>query len=450
MAQQPLSEVLTELSVRLGDENNTFWSQNELYVYLLEALRVFNALTGWWKTEFVQTISSPFLNWYSTATSGSSPRQQTLTSTDIYNIIEYHLLEPATGGTWTGTNQFSIADLSQSMSRRRNEILQMAACNMSERVLACIPNTATVPVPDSALDVRRVRWVPGPGLGAPVTLQRGDTLSYQRFTPAYLQTNAQPLRWDLLNGLEASVVTPDPNTLLSLILDTLVSVPSQVQVLTIADGPDFAPPTAQPLLMPDDWTWVLKYGALADILSKEEEGRDTPRAAYCRQRYAEGIAAMQALPWLVQARINVIGVDTQSLAGADRTNYEWQSNAAAYPEIVIGGIDLYALSPVPTATTSVGLTVVMNAPVPTNIPTAPVYLPQDALEAVLLEATHLALFKMGGSEFSESVALHQGFIDFCMKTNSRLLEAGIFPTDYAVVTPLQETQDPRFTLQGGK
>lgn len=447
MAATQLSEAITEISTRLGDENNVFWTEAELYAYLCESLRVLNAFTGFWRTQYVVTLTAPFTqNWFSTA--GAGPRQQTLTDTSLYDLIEYHLLEPATGATWTGTNQFAITDLWQSMSRRRNEILQLAACNMGEQALAVIPNTATVSLPDVMLDVRRTRWAPATGLGSPATLDRADVIAYQRFTYNYDQTNQPPLRWTLLNGLEAALAAS--GELLALQLDTLAPTPSQVQVLAIEGGPDFNPPGGNPLLMPDDWAWVLKFGALADILSKEEEGRDIPRAQYCRQRYEQGLKAMQVLPWMTQALVNGLPVDIISVAAADRFNYEWQSNAAAFPGLVLGGVDTYSIAPYPTTTISLALTVVQNAPIPANVPTAPIFLSRDALEAVLLEATHLALFKMGGAEFKESLALHKGFTDYCAKTNARLLEEGIFPTDYASVLPKQEEQDPRFVLQGGK
>ena len=178
---------------------------------------------------------------------------------------------------------------------------------MVEQTLNCIPNANTVPIPDSALDVRRVRWVPAAGLGSPVTLQRGDVLSFQRFTPNYLQSNVNPLRWDIITGQEAPGVV---DTLLALILDTLVSVPSTVQALTIAGAPDFNPPGGNPLLIPNDWAWVLKFGALADILSKEEEGKDVARAQYCRKRYDEGLELMITMPWLVQGLLDGVAVDT--------------------------------------------------------------------------------------------------------------------------------------------
>src|SRR5208337_751951 len=249
MAQIQLGEAITEVSTRLGDSNNVFFSQNEIYLYLLESLRVLNALTGFWKQQFTLTLTPPLAGNWVYANGAGSPRAQTLTDTDVYTLIENHLLEPPSGATWTGTNQFSINDLWQACSRRRNEMLQIAACNMVEVFPNCTPNANTVPVPDSALDVRRVRWVPASGLGSPVTLQRGDILSFQRFTPNYLQTNANPLRWDILSGQEAPGVA---DTLLALVLDTLVSVPSVAQVLAIEGGPDFNPPGGNPLLIPDD------------------------------------------------------------------------------------------------------------------------------------------------------------------------------------------------------
>jgi hypothetical protein len=443
MAQVSLGEAISEVSTRLGDPGMVFWAHDELYAYLCESLRVLNSLTGFWKEQYTFTLTPPFTqNWFPANGTGT-PRAQTLTDTDIYNLIECHLLEPATGATWTGTNQFSISDLWQSCSRRRNEMLQLAACNMAELTLNCMPGTNTVPVPDSALDVRRVRWVPAVNQGSPVTLQRGDVLSFQRFTPNYLQTNANPLRWDILSGQEAPGAI---NTLLALVLDTLVNVPSQVQVLTIAGAPDFNPPGGLPLLIPDDWAWVLKFGALADILSKEEEGRDVARAAYCRQRYNEGLQLMITMPWLSQATLNGVAVDTPALASSDRFNYEWESRSGAFPGIIVGGIDLFAVSPIPTAVTSVGMTVVRNAPVPANNHAAPIFLPRDAMEAVLKEAVHLALFKCSGAEFQESVALHKEFINFCVQTNARLKVAGIFPSDYTPVSPKEFEQQPRFAV----
>ena len=422
-------DAIAELALRLGDESNVFWTSTELGLYIIESLRVWNALTAYWAASYAFSFTQTGANWYAANETGS-PRLPTLTDADVYTLIEYHLIEPATGGTWTGTNQFSIDDLSQACSRRRNEILQATACNMAESVKALTPNTNSVNLTDLVLDVRRCRWVPF--TGSPVTLQRGDSRSFQYFTPRYAQTVANPLRWDVI-GSPPQTVT----------LDVKVNVPSTLQVLGMAGGADFDPPTASPLLMPDDWMWVLKFGAMADILSKEQEGKDLARAQYCRQRYMEGLKLMAHMPWLLQGFIDGVAVDTQPLAGADRTNYEWQSRAGAFPEIVVGGIDLYAVSPVPTDSLSLSLMVVGNAPIPADTG-ADIEVPRDVMDAILDESQHLALFKMGGAEFKESMTLHKEFIKLAMRQNARLRESGILATTIRPTVDRQEESQPRF------
>jgi hypothetical protein len=318
------------------------------------------------------------------------------------------------------------------MSRRRNEILQAAACNMAEATYPMVPNTSTVQVTDLVLDERRCRWVPAAGQGSPVTLQRGDSRSFQYFTAGYQQTAANPLRWDVIGS--------PPQTIT---LDAQVNVPSTLQVLGIQGGPDFNPGTPSPLLMPDDWMWVLKFGAMADILSMEQEGKDLPRAAYCRQRYMEGLKLMAHMPWLLQASLDGVPVDTQPLAGADRFNNEWQSRATAFPEVVVGGIDLFAVSPVPAALQSVGMVLVGNAPIPAS-DDDDIQVPRDVMDAIIDEAQHLALFKMGGAEFRASMALHKSFVGAALTQNARLRESGILATTIRPPVDRQDEQQPRY------
>ncbi len=422
----------TEAAVRLGDPNMIRWGNAELGEYLKEAMRVFNSLTAFWAAPYSLDLTPPFTqNWFAANGTGS-PRLPTLTDNDVYTLIEYHLLEPPTGSTWTGTNQFNITDLAQAMSRRRNEILQAAACNVVESTLALTPGVPTAQVTDMVLDERRCRWVPAVGQGSPVTLQRGDSRTFQYFTPSYAQSSNPPLRWDVI-GSPPQTITVDTN----------VPVPSTLQMLGIQGGADFTPGTNTPLLMPDDWMWVLKFGAMADVLSMEQEGKDLARAAYCRQRYEEGLKLMREMPWLLQAFLNGVPVDTQPLAGADRTNCEWQSRTTAFPELVVGGIDLFAVSPIPSTLTTVGMTVVGNAPIPAD-DAAEIQVPRDVMNAILDEAQHLALFGMGGAEFKASMALHKSFVQYAVNQNKRLRESGILATTIRPPVDRQEEEQPRF------
>ena len=438
------------LSLRLNDTSNVYWLDAEVGIYITEALRLWNCLTQCWVQDWTATYNDTALAWQSTANSqnalvganASSPRYQTLTDSYVYTVAQYHLLEPPNGNAaWVGTTQFSLSDFTQALQRRRDAILQLTGCNIGPFSTSFgIPvNTNRVQLPDSVsqgiLDIRRVRFLPA--VGSPATLYRDDGLAFEYFNNAYEQTNGTPFAWDVLAG-PPQFLTFDAN----------VNVPNVLDILAMMSGGSITPPTTSPLLIPDDWYWVLKFGVMADLLSKESESTDLERAAYCEQRYREGVKLMIEMPWLLQAQIGGVPVDTPSVAEADDYDYEWQSNTAAQVEIIRGGIDLFAVSPtIPTGgTAAVTLSLVGNAPVPSADGDF-IQVSRDVLDVIFDEAEHLAQIKHGGAEFQQSLALHQNFVRMAMETNRRLRESGIFPTTLRPPISRQSQADPRFAVE---
>jgi hypothetical protein len=291
-------------------------------------------------------------------------------------------------------------------------------------------------LPDNALDVLRVRYVPADPTVTPTTLQRGDAESFRTFTPGYLQTTATPMRWDVISGPP-----------LALTIDTLSPVPATLEIIIMQAEAVPSPPTATPLGMPDDWAWVPLFGALADVLAAQEEAKDTQRSEYARKRYLEGMAWLKQAPWLMEARVAGMPVATPSVIAADRFAYEWQSNPNAFPQIVVAGVDLYAISPTPAADTSVMLVVIGNAPIPTA-GNQEIQVPRDVMDAILDEAEHLAVFKCGTYELTASMGLHEAFLGTAKRWNARIRESGIFPTTLRSPEPRSETQQPRFAEPG--
>ena len=440
-------EAQEALSARLNDTANVFWTVPEVLAYINEALRVWNC-QEWiqdWSAAYSQPNPATLPAWQSTGNSvnalvGSnptSPRTQTLTDSYVYTLAQYHLLEPPTGnGTWTGTTQFSLSDFTQELQGRRDAILQTTACNVGPIAAQSVtPGTNRIQLPDSPsqgiLDIRRVRFVPVSG--APVTLWRDDSLAMEYFENAYEQNIGTPIAFDLI-GSPPLFVTLDANP----------NLPGSLDILAMLSGGQIAPPAAAPLLMPDDWYWVLKFGMMADLLSYESESTDLERASYCEQRFQEGLKLMVAMPWLTQARLNNVPCDAVDVTTADENDNEWQSKASAWPEIVRGGIDLFAVSPtIPAGTTmQVILSLVGNAPIPAT-DGAYVQVSRDVLTAILDEAQHLAKFKQGGKEFADSMALHRGFIETALATNSRLAKSGIFAEALRPPVSRQEQAQPR-------
>ena len=196
-----LSNAVAALAGRLADPTNVFWSQPELTLYIQEALSTWNALTEQWNADFVWTPDSSQV-WYNVDQLPNSPRVRTLTDVDLYTSMEYMLLEPPSGGTWTGTSQFSISDLSGALQRRRDEMIQESGCNLSQLpAINTTPNTRRIFFPDSTLEPRRARWVPVSG--SPQTLSRGDNLGWDSFEAAHLQQTGTPYSWSVIAGPSA-------------------------------------------------------------------------------------------------------------------------------------------------------------------------------------------------------------------------------------------------------
>src|SRR5208337_2264097 len=193
-----------QLASRLADSGNVFWTDAENGIYLQQALRMFNALSFTWKTDFAYNSTSL---WNSLGALTGSPRLRTLTDTYCYTQMEYMLLEPPSGGVWTGTSQFGIGDLAQALQRRRDEMLQVSNCNQSLMTgIALTPNTRRTILPDTVIDVERVRYIPV--TGSPNTVTRDDTVAQEFYEAGFWQelggtpqtfmlTSDPPLTWDV-------------------------------------------------------------------------------------------------------------------------------------------------------------------------------------------------------------------------------------------------------------
>jgi len=428
------SQAQSELSSRLSDTSQAFTVGAEVPLYLTMAMWIWNALTGFWVAEYPVSLTPPLTGNWQPANGSGSPRVQTQTDVSLYTLIEYMLLEPATGGTWTGTPQFNMQMLAQAVQGRRDEALQIGASNMVETSLPIAANASRVSLPDNALDVRRLRYVPVAGTA--VTLERGDAESFRTFSPAYLQSVLPPLRYDVVSGPPLTIT-----------LDSSVPVAGTLQTLIVQAKAVPSPPSATALGIPDDYAWVPLFGALADLLSSQEESLDLVRAKYCSERYSQGLELLRKAPWLLEARVNGVAVPICAAIAADRFNVNWQTNPAAFPQLVTPGTDLYAVSPIPIANTDVVLAMIGNAPIPTS-GTAQIQVPRDVMDAILDEAEHLACFKRGGDAFLGTMALHQSFLDTGKRWDNRNRMEGIFATTLRSDTPREDKQQPRFTGGG--
>ena len=430
-----LAAGISALQARLN--NSVFWSSPELQSYLTQALREWSAYTEQWPALFNFPSSSTL--WYNTGTLAGSPRLRTVTDQSLYNQMCYMLLEPQlSAGAWAGTNQFTLTDLQLALQRRTQEVIQATGCNLSQlSPLATTPGLYRTQFADTVLEPRRIRFIPATGFGNPVTLTREDTQAFQFFKPGYLGSQPSttgPFSW--------SVASEPP---LAFDVDSAPNVPGTYDVIALNAGPTFAPPASSLLGVPDDWSPLAMWVALADVLAGEAEQTDRERSAYCLKRFTDGLKIMRQSNWLVQAAINGVPCDTPAMAEQDQYSVEWQNNSSAWPAVVQAGMDLVGVCPVATA--NVGITLVGNAPILDNTSTY-LQVSRDDWEAVVGYAQRLSSFKMGGAEFAATENLEMDFYRAAQATNKRLLDMGIFSQQLHTEGQRQEEVVPRGDERG--
>lgn len=408
---------LQQLADRLYDSTMTFWTSAELALYLNEALRTWQALTSYWRGDFLFS-SVQGTTWYDLTDTTAMPntlRALTLHDTDIYTQLQYHLLEPIAWNPWAGASlQFTASDLLNAVARRRDEILSVCACTLTRRLVPAV--AGRILLADTVIDVRRMAYLPNTIFSQPNSVvwpedawaeqsyNRRYTLSPAGTPLAYLQSTQPPISFDT---------------------DVPPAYGGNYELLTVEAGGALSVSTPTTLAIPDDWLDIVKWGTLADLLSRESNAKDVSRAEYCEKRYRLGLAALSAAPALLALRVNNVPVLIDAAHDGDIYNTSWQTSVQGAPATAYhAGLNLIALAPVPDAGPySLTATVVQNAPVPVAA-SDPVQVGRDDLDVILDCAQHLAAFKQGGEEFARTLPLFQRFLKAAAAYNGKLNELG--------------------------
>lgn len=425
-----------------GDATQQFWDVGggELQVYLIEALRTWNALTSFWRSEFAFTLSpgggvSGSQWWYDITQLPNSNRPFTVTDTSILQSIQYSLLEPLSNSyplTWTGSKQFNIASILDAMTRRQNQVLAKTGCTISVNSIAAQLVTRTV-LPDTAIDIRRVAWLPKPGFGYVNTIMKQSDLWAKRsFDPGWTIAEAEPPS----NWMQSAEPPPAFDS------DRIPPVPGTYDVLTVNSGPTVEVDAPSILTIPDDWSWIVKWGALAGLLSRESEASDPARAAYAQQRFDLGCQVLMNSPAVLALQLNGYPLFVDPVRDGDDFNPSWQTAAGAEPgSCYAAGLNLIAFPAVDVPYGAL-ISTVQNAPVPPSGGSF-VQVARGDYDTILDEAQHLAMFKAGGAEFAKTSGLHQRFIEQAGIYNKKLAAMGQFQMPMYGISGYEGRRDPR-------
>lgn len=426
------SQLKTQLLSRLGDASGTFWTDTECGLYLTEALRTFGLLTAFWRqrASFTPQLNTAFYP-LNTQSTGSPTLQSlldfTVTDRDLIRLIQYHLLESVTSQSiWPGTEMFTLDQLRYSIQRRRDQFLSDTGLLLTRSIINVSgPPIGRETLDDSIIDVRRVAWIDAVE-GYYQTMWREDE---RTLTLADSNWNVNPS-----TPIAYSILAPPPLTL-QLAPPPISS--GQLELITVNSGPSLDPANSATILgIPDDLTPAIKWGALSDLLSIDGPSRDPSRAQFAEQRYQQYVQLTRLLSLVVHSELNGVSTIPDTLFSLDAAVENWQNQTGPPSCLILCGWNLAALYPVPDSSInySVTLDVIQKAPIPT-LNSDFIQLGREQLDSILDYATHLALFKISGPEFTSSQQQADQFLKQCITYNQRLSASARY-----IITPKESSQ----------
>jgi hypothetical protein len=439
-----LAEARSDLAQRLGDPDLVFWRAAEIDEYLRESIQTWNVAALYHRTRasFNTTPGQAFYDISPLLSDGTSlVLERTLTPAQIITRIIYHLMEnqgaDVDGTAWVGTSMFTLDDLTQAVYRRVNRFLEETGQIVSRETQAVASGEGIIELTPEWIDVRRVAW----------TTPEGVTTNLWR-TSEYVADN-QFNDWNVAPGTpEAYSVAVRPIRTLQLIPPPIDN--GTLDLLTV----DTSIVTSVPIF--NDFGWVIKWGAMADLLGQEGEANDPERSKYCEQRWAEGIQLAKIMSTVLRTMINGASVQTCALFDFDAQVPDWQdsvldaaTNAATPNTPAMAGPNLLALYPVPDVTLAVPegnhaitMDVVRNAIIPTEDDDL-VQIERQFLATILDYAQHLASFKCQGGEFMATYAHYERIFKAAAEQNSRLMENS---DQFPILAEQEEKDRPRFKV----
>lgn len=192
----------------------------------------------------------------------------------ILDEIQAHMLEPTIdqGNTWT---LWTRAEVLGFLNERLSNFLKETEIIQTSATIAVTPNVPSYALPSDLISLKRVAFQAISGTISPLT----STSEFEQDTgnPGWQNQTGTPFGYieDLDESLQIS----------------LVNTPNVTGTLLIDYVPEPSPITGActPLPIPGVFCPAIKYGVMADMLSKEGEANDPERAKYCEERYKEGI-----------------------------------------------------------------------------------------------------------------------------------------------------------------
>lgn len=405
---------------RLGDPNEVRWTEAEKNLLIAEAIRTWNSGACYHRArgQITSVIGQPFYDLPSLLEDnvGNKILGMTATAQDACTAIEYSLLEPPTAdfaAAWIGTEQFSFDDISSAIEKRRNQFLVETGQIVTVADLIPVASgDSRIPLGDSFIDVRRIAW------------KTPESIFNNLWLVDEITLNRRLVGWNRNGGTPQSfsvVTVPETNVQLGPVPIDI----GNLHVLAVVATPIIDLTSSSSLIgVFEDFVPAVLWGARAELLSKDGPAKDELRAAYCEQRFAEGIQLAKIMASTLQVSVDDGDIPVQSLERLDMRRPSWQhtsatANTTGAEMIAQAGPNLIAIYKVPSMVYNFTVDVVRNAIVPAA-DDEHIQIGDEYLGNLLDYCIHLAMFKEGGADFTATMPLYKNFFKAAAECNGML------------------------------
>lgn len=419
-SQISLDQFAAQLGTNLDDEASLYWTVPEKHFAIQEGLRVWGALTSYWRTRGVFpsaiTWSQAGINWngpgirwntnppyYDLSATLPNLRTRNWTLNQLTQEIQFACLEAANGISGQGmSGQISITNILQSIQRARNRFVidTHLPLTVTYSGVNPPPPQGLVQVDQSSVYVHRVGWMDmsqGGYWGAWTNLWREDAWAVDHASPDWTIAPGNPQQYSEaeLSPLQLQLSPPPANEGL-------------IEILSVNSlGLDLTNPD-QTFDIPDEWTHAVKYAALADLFGPNSQIYDPLRAQYCETRYTQAVDFARNARSLLRMMVNNVPVPIDSLAAMDAGQPYWR-NQSGTPQMAGVAYDLVALSTISTGSWSISCDVAQSAPIPT-LGAQFIPLGAEDMGTLMDYCTHVLTLKCGGKELSGTMPDYDSFM----------------------------------------
>jgi hypothetical protein len=341
------------------------------------------------------------------------PLSQDTTDRDLINSTNLALMEPmlvSWPGGWTGTEQFDLNLVSDAIQFAINSLQLSSGLITTTQVVSPPPApSAQFDLPTDCINLRSLYWITPEGQEYPLTRQDqylSGMLPKSGLPSAYSVVSVAPRR------VQLTIIPTDTGTI------RVIYAPGNLVL-----QPTLA---ATVLNIPTNFSWAVKWYALFTLLNAEGESRDKFRADYCMMRLKDSQVVAKVFPSILRAYVNEVEVPVITPWDKNAISPNWRNQQEQPNQVILHSANLISLSPVPKATVSnpegqysISFDCSANAPIPEN-EAAYLDLSSELVQPLLDYAHHLACFKLGGTEFADTIESYKRFLQAAMQQNLKL------------------------------